>query len=275
MSSLTELELNAGSAPSGASLFLNADTHVRVTAWEADVGTTLVITSLLWHPVLGLQKSRETLTPTPDRVASVKAIPMGIGWLVSLQVAGDGVAKRGQCYVRVELTNGFAATGESLATIIQGNLGTKSALSYPGGPQASALDGPGNLRFVTIANPAPGAEFTQTVPTDARWKILAIGFTFTASVAVANRSFTVLFRKSGVTLYEVGTGIVITASQAPRYRLAAGVPFLTVDTLAYTLPLPTDFFLTGLSQILSITANIQAGDDYTAPLLLVEEWIDD
>jgi hypothetical protein len=71
--------------------------------------------------------------------------------------------------------------------LLQGYVTDTSRLSFPGSPIRSSIEGPGVLRSITGTNPAANAEISETVPTNARWRVHAIRFTLVTDANVANR----------------------------------------------------------------------------------------
>lgn len=276
MSTADSLMPLAGAAPAAGSIYLNADLNLRLTVFNSATGVTLTVTTLLWDPEHGLQKSVETIAPTTARLINTRTILMGNGWLLGVQVvASAGTPKRGQCFARVEVILGNTSTAQSLVTVLQGYVMDTSGLAYPGSPLEASTSGRGFVYGFNGTDPAAGSEISEQVPTNARWRLISMAYVLVASAAVANRIPILSINGGSGPVYQVASGVAVTASQTAQYRAAAGVPFLTIDTLRYTLPLPVDLLLSQDCIIGTITTAIDAGDNYGVPRLLVEEWIED
>jgi hypothetical protein len=112
------------------------------------------------------------------------------------------------------------------------------------------------------------------VPVGARWKLRTFAFTLVASGAAANRVPVLTIDDGANILWETGSNINQTAGQTAKYRAGVGVPFFTYGALSYHLPLPSDLWLGAGSRIRTVTAAIDAGDDYAAPIYHVEEFME-
>ncbi len=132
----------------------------------------------------------------------------------------------------------------------------------------------GRLRVVTIAVPAAGADWIQTVPTGKIWKILSVAGLLTTGVGVANRVVYLAFDDGTNGYCQVPSNFVHTASLAKVYTGAFGVPEESSQVTIVnriTIPIPPMLMPAG-HRIASVTVNIQAADAWTAIFLLVEEF---
>lgn len=260
----------------GGALYCGPDSHLRLTVFNAAAGVTVALTTTRYDPDCGVLRAKHTIVPTTDRLVNTVTVPLGAGWLMTAQlVASAGTPRRGQCFARVELVSGIAASADSLATILQGYVLDTSGLAYPGSPIESSTSGRGVVRSVLGTDPAAGVEISEAVPANARWRLIGVAYTLVASAAVANRTPILTIDDGATILWTSSSAVAVTASQTAKYRAAAGVPFFTVDTREYQLPLPSDLILMGGFRIRTVTGAIDAGDNYGAPQLLVEEWIED
>lgn len=127
-------------------------------------------------------------------------------------------------------------------------------------------------RTVLVASPAAGAEWSRSVPSGVTWLPLSLAYTFVSSAVVANRNPAVTFG-DGTTVYGwTDTPIAVAASTTLRlaYMRGVGVSSQTglasrVVTALPTVPLP------GNHQLASVTAGLDAGDQYSAIVLQVLE----
>jgi hypothetical protein len=104
--------------------------------------------------------------------------------------------------------------------------------------------------------------------------VRGLRFTFVASATVATRVSHVFF-DDGVTVdLDSESGTNITASQTFTFMYAAYGYAMTSNIGVASGPIPADLHLAAGSRIRTSTQSIQAGDNYSAPQLLVEEWIE-
>jgi hypothetical protein len=135
----------------------------------------------------------------------------------------------------------------------------------------------GRLYTVLPANPAAGAEISVPVPAGKRWLFKAMKYRFVTSATVANRN--------SLQRWADGAGNVF-ASSGQNLNQAAGGTFdyyiaPGIGTAAYGVGAqqqvhnhnpPLGLELAAGYTIGTLTFGIQAGDQYSAVVILVEEW---
>lgn len=131
----------------------------------------------------------------------------------------------------------------------------------------------GRIRSITGTDPAAGAQISETVPARRRWLLRSLTFSLTTDANAADRRVMIAITDGTNTYFFYPFGTVQTASLTYTYHLTQGLfGEAQMANNIYT-PLPT-LFITEPYEILSTLSNGQAGDDFTAPIMLVEEWID-
>ena len=108
-----------------------------------------------------------------------------------------------------------------------------------------------------------------------RWRALALQVQLVSSSQVANRELALTFDDGATVFARVPSGFSHAASLTIVYAAFHHAPRNTVaqDTTR-NLPLPR-IDLQGGYRINTVTTNLQTLDNYAAPQLLVEEWIED
>lgn len=215
------------------------------------------------------------VAPTSDRAVTSELQIFGEGFLLSCTAhLLTGNANRGQCYVRARIQRGTGATLVPIAQVLGGYVTDDYSPSFPYGKIEGPLEGPGMLRSVTGTDPAAGVELAETVPTGARWRLCEVRFTFTADATVTSRRVrlglddgTNLFRQGlSDEAHTAGNAFAYSAGNWGATQSAAG------GTKPLMFPLPADL-LAGWRMV-TATINLQAGDNYSAPQMMVEEWIE-
>lgn len=131
----------------------------------------------------------------------------------------------------------------------------------------------GRIFIHTGADPAAGAEVSITVPDRRRWKLQSLLFSLVTDVNAADRTILLRIIGSGITVYQISTSTVQTASLTRYYVWTESAQPELVIANAYVMHLPRLIIPAGYI-ISTLTTNIQVGDNYSAPRFLVEEWID-
>jgi hypothetical protein len=212
-------------------------------------------------------------TPNSDRTVATSDIPLGRGWLQTLTViASGGSPMYGGVFVCVDVIQGRGAGATTVGTLLQGFVTSGQRLAWPGTPLRSPTESTGAFRSVAGSDPAAGAEISETVPTGARWQVLAITATLVSDGTAANRRPRLTI-DDGTTVYFVSpSGNTQTATQTIVYTWAIGAPLAATLNSSFNLHgLPAPHWLRAGHRIQTVTASIQAGDNWGAPQLWVEE----
>jgi hypothetical protein len=262
--------------PHGPGYRSQAEHTLRLSAWCSATGVTLSLAAVVLGADGAMRPTLYTLTPTNDGLKTTSpSLPLEDGVLASVHVfASAGTPIGAQCFARVELLQGREGATQSLGTVLQGYVTLNAAVAYPGDNTARPVDGAGTWRIVLGTAPAAGAEIVETVPANRRWQLEAFRFKLTASAVVANRT-PVLFIDDGVNIvWETENPTAITATQVATYNAGAGVQNGTLVAPDFQLALPETLVLPAGARIRTLTGNIQAGDQYAAPVYNVAEWFD-
>lgn len=249
---------------------------LRVTSFSADADTVVNLGIRFQnHDRQTPQVYGERHVPNTDRTAATSDFPLATGWLQGLTVtAGTGAPLRGQTFVRVDLMRGRGASATILQTLVQGYVSAQNRRAWPPAQLESALEGPGALRSIAGTNPAANTEISETVPTAARWRPLALSFELVTDATAANREVAIVIDDGTTTLFTSPSGFTQTASFTRRYSAAAaGAQTAPAQGTDRQILLPALVLPAG-SRIRTVTTNLQAGDDYSAPQLLIEEHLE-
>jgi len=130
----------------------------------------------------------------------------------------------------------------------------------------------GIIKLIIGADPAAGVEIIETVPAGKIWKVISVMIPFTTSAVAGNRRVN-LHIDDGTTPFEAINGdLDQPASLTNTYNFFQGAPRDTAfNNSRLLLPLPINLTLLGGHRIITVTVSLDAGDNYDAPLILVEE----
>lgn len=132
--------------------------------------------------------------------------------------------------------------------------------------------GPGALLPYTGANPAAGAEISQIIPDHSRWRILTCLMTLITDANVANRQVRFSFGP-GAAVYNFAIALSTQAASLTRQYIVAPLGFdRAAENDLYHINIPP-LIMKDNDVITSITASLQVGDNWAAPLYYVEWWV--
>jgi hypothetical protein len=256
-------------------LYLTGEDNLRLTCISALAGNIVVVEGRLVTSNGERGPDRRTARAHRRLRVELADFPRRRGLLTQVQIRSSSAGMlRGQTFAILEVIRGREGAVQSLGTLLQGYVTTNWRLAWPGAALESSLSGRGKLRYIGGNNPAAGAEISESVPAGVRWLLKTFTFVLVASAAAANRSPILTIDDGATVIFETGSNVLQIASQTSKYRAGAGVPLALYDTRAYHLPLPPDLWLGGGSRIRTVTGGLDVGDDYAAPIYLVEEFIE-
>lgn len=255
--------------------FLSGSDALQVSSWNSLTGVTLTIAGRF--RTLDGQDSPFSFASVPatDRTIVSTLRALGDGWLLNVTVFVSAAAPiTGQTFVRLQIVRGLASSGIVLGTLAAGYVTAVQPLAWPGSGVKSSLEGQGALRSITGTNPAAGVESTETVPAGARWRLLLYINDFVTDATVSNRLPRLVLDDGASPEWIADAAEVQALSVTRNHHAGAGSTRLVVVGSQGVWHLPVDLRLLAAHRIRTLTTNLQAGDNWGAPQLLVEEWLE-
>lgn len=277
MSSGTQsgMPLQQGGGFGSGGLVLTREDRIFVRTHNSAAGVVIGLRARLLDETGRITESAWQTTPASDRTASFVSFDAGRGLLLGLTLrAESGTVRRGQCFVQVGIVRGGALASEPVQLLLSGYITGDSILGWPGGLLRESVDGPGILRAITGTDPAAGSEILEAVPANTRWRLVGLRFPLVTDATVAARRVN-LYVDDGTTIaLRVPCGDTQAASLNQQYNAAAWGFAPVLADLQAQIALPADFFLLQGWRIRTNTTSLQAGDNFGAPQMIVEEWIE-
>lgn len=272
LSSKERVALHLQAAP--AAFWVTTSDLLRVRSIASGSGTVVVSGAHL-SPDGIVTPFRFAFFPQTDRTLTPGQIPLTDGWLLNVTVRlSSGALITGQSFALVELVRGGGSDAFVIATLVSGYVTAVQPLAWPAGRVLNSLEGRGSLRSITGTNPAAGAEVAETVPTGARWRLISCVATLVTDATVSNRQASILIDDGANVLVRSGNNVSQSASQTRLYIAAAFGAWGDMGSVPMGLSLPPDMWLLAGYRIATATVNLQAGDNWGAPQLLVEEFLE-
>lgn len=218
----------------------------------------------------------DVINTTANGVVVSKTRTLGEGFLLSLSASGSTAPQRGDMFARAVLIRGGGTFANAAQLLFADYVTTFQAAGWPGGRALNSAEGPGALRALVVGAPGAGADWSMTVPLATRRKVTSFTATFTASAAAANRNINVIVDNGAgaLVLFQDDVLVTVTANQVVSVNgCQTNVPTGIIATELFVV-LPPGLTLPPQFRVRSSTANIQAGDQWSAITMLVEDLID-
>lgn len=251
----------------------DADTYLRVVSANSAPGVVLAIQGRRLDDKGTIQPLNEIHTTNTDRSVKTQDYKLGVGALLNVAVfVKAGTPLIGSTYVLVQLTRNTGAPAIVLGALLAGVVTTSQSLGFPGSPIVDSLSVQPAVRNIVGTLPAPGGQIIETVPTGARWELVGLHHTFTASAAVASRFVYSQFDDAVHIRLNTFPGVSIAASQAFSLSWARNLyPNWDGTNQLATIQLPLGLTMLAGDRLLIGAINIQAGDQFSAPIYQVLE----
>lgn len=260
---------------SSSAFFFAGEDRLRLRTFGSLASVVVTLEGRMLTVAGDVQPFAATHVPNSDRTVATTFHDVGPGFLLtaSLRVS-TGSPLVGQVFGVLEVVRGLGATVSLVGVLLQGELTAPQRLAWPGSRLRHSIEGPGIIRRVTGTDPAAAAEISETVPTGARWRLLNLLVTLVTDGNAANRDPRLTIDDGATVYVDQALGANVTASTTTQINMASRV-IRNAIAQARTLSIPIpDLVLLAGHRLITITTNIQAGDNYGAPELLVQEWLE-
>jgi len=255
-------------------VYLSAQDTFLVQWFANFVGPQITVRGRLLKPdgsIVPFQQTFPTASPFTSNGGTFK---LAEGFLLSLSVQNDNQNNFSQwCYCTVDLQRPAQGPTAPFDRLAQGYVnGSNLTMAWPQSSLRLPDSGQGTPRVWIGTMPAAGSEISETVPTGVRWKLKSFDAFLNTSVAAATRQPYVQIRNaSGQQIITMGSPATVGAAGTLELMVSQfGVNWGTIlSTIFFALP---DVYLEQGWKITTGTGGLQAGDQYTAPVILVNEY---
>jgi len=255
-------------------LYIGPGEQMRVTIFSSAAGAYLKVQGRILQPPGIVVPFTELFYPTPDRVQCSYQFELPEGWLLGLRCRSDTVFSSGRMYTYVDLVKGHVNTANVLHQLTAGYVSSSREVSWPYGTNEAPRSGPGWIRSVVGTNPAAGVEISETVPTSAHWRLVSFLYALATSATAANRYSSLKILDPSYVVVQIDPPALQPASTNHLYNYGPSLPSRPLVIRCHLSPLPENLVLRPGWVITTFTDDLQAGDDYSPPFLIVEEWIE-
>lgn len=257
-------------------LYVNRSDKLYLRVHNSAAGARIAIRGRFRMPNGRINPFDHAVTPAVDRSVSLDTFDMSEGFLLSVSAVADaGTLRRGATFVEVGILRSVESGLNVVQTFFADYLTENASLGWPGGRIVQSVDGPGLVRSITGTDPAANTEISETVPTNARWRLIGLAVQFVTDANAANRRPVFVIDDGANTVQRSPASTVITASQTAELSIGEGIGLNAPSANDQLLPISRAPMLAAGYRVRTVTAALQAGDNYGAPQLWVEEWIED
>jgi len=183
----------------------------------------------------------------------------------------DEGSGRGQTFVALNL----AINGDMLHQLCAGYVAQRKGISWP----VSQIETPapqklGHLTTRTGNDPAAGSEAGLTLGDFVTSEIKAIQFTLVTAATVGSRRVHIVFADSSGAEFDCHAGTDQIISETKKYTcmpIGGAASFANDNDII--IPIPPELFMNEGGTITTATVNIAGGDNFSAMVVLVNEFI--
>lgn len=200
-----------------------------------------------------------------ERILGVDDFPVFVGI-----VDRDNAFDPGQCWASATLEIG----GQEAITLCSGFVFGNKGVSWPNANLADPNPNLGRVTSLDTADPAAGAETTITVPAGELWRLLGANVDLVTDSTATNRR-PALHISDGANLdlvFTNGSDHVADLTHHVVWSHYGDTPVRLKDNNSFNI-IPAWLYVPPGGVISTVTANLQAGDNYGAMSLIVEKFV--
>jgi len=267
------LKLQPHGATPPVNAYVTQTQFLQILVFNAIANLTVTVYLQMLLPDGSISQNAWNLTPSTTRSQNGLNVPLAEGFILEVSVLSTPQQALNRTFCKISIISGSGGGINNSQVLCAGYLNKGTALSYPNGPLISMSDGAGAVVDVTGTTPGAGAEISETVPTGVIWTLKAFSFTLTASAAVANRFPNITVDDGANIVFATGQGSALAASGTFRFSFGDNTQAVGVFNNFVVLGFPSALRLMPGYRIRTSTTNLQAGDQYSAPQYLMQEWL--
>lgn len=270
-------QVSVGNIPAPTELYCPDDSFVRITVFAFTTGAQITVDYFILRSFDGDTSTGQEIIniPTAGNLV-IKDINLTEGFLMGV-TARDliGTSVRGNVFITAQLMRGSATSNRAIKLLFADYVVGNQPTGYPFGRTTQSIEGHGAIATALFGPVAAGQEVVISgTAVSQRFSVHSASITFVASATVANRipEFRLL-RNAANVVWRIPYPGTITAGQTFNITLMCGGPSPVIVGSDAILPLPVPTVLLPADTIQTVTAGIQAGDQYTVVNASGEAWV--
>jgi len=190
---------------------------------------------------------------------------------ISISVHDDSDSfVQGGTYVKIALR----INDDIVLELAAGYVHQMKAITWPQVHQQDPIPNHGRFRVITGTDPGTDTEIDETVPANRVWRIISFSANFVTDANAATRTVVLDITDGTDIVFRTFVSGTQIESLTRRYSFANYGEVVVAGSDGSRLgTLPNDFFLPEGFHFLTKTSNMQTGDNWAAPRIFVEEFI--
>lgn len=253
--------------------YISPDAVLQIQMWNSVPGVTVNVNIYQLDSTGRVIRAQQVISPTSTRALNSVIVPMAEGFLIGLTCFAGTATQPGQLFVRIVITQGNPTTPQPMVVVCQGYVTNLNRLYGPGAYLSRTTEGRGNFRSVQGSLPAAGADILETVPTGAIWRLVSMNYSLVTGAAVANRLSGFVIDDGSNIVMNLGSQGNAVATNTYIYNAVNGANLINAAQPPTNWPIPRNFWMPAGYRMRTLTTNIQAADQFSAPNYVVEEFI--
>jgi len=257
-----------------SSVYIGRDDKLVVVGYSSVANNGMEVNVRILTPDGEIRPSHFEFQFAGDRANHVTLFDLTEGFLLSLTVGTLAApVLRGQMFGQIWLGRGVLPNVLVYHQLVDAYITSNLQVGWPPGVFESSLSGRGFVRHIVGTDPAAGVEISESCPFHTRWRLVGFNYTLVTSAVAGNR-ISQLFIDDGTNTGVRGLPAATQASSLTNsYQYGAfGAQPAVMGTLQIGI-LPPDVYVDYGGRIRTVTTALDAGDNYSAPVYCVEEWL--
>jgi hypothetical protein len=258
-------------------LYVDPDDRLYVEHISRFVGLTFHVAARVLKPGGAGEIIHHEFELTTDEAGATflfEVFPLLEGFLLGVAVHPTVlVTGPGELYVLVGLLRGTDVRQSATQILCAGYVVGPTAPSWPAGGIESTQSGRGATFTYLTGDPGAGAEVSHTVFDNRRAELRCMQFTLLTDATVANRRVLVEVVRGGNVLFRTAAAVLQTASLTFNYNVAPWGESGDNRNGEILVNYPAGILLSAGDIIRTTTPGLQAGDNYSAALVTMEDWL--
>jgi hypothetical protein len=255
-------------------MYIGVDDSLQITTLSAAAGFTVQVNVRVLGVDGLIHPFQFDVVTVAARAAQTNRFQLMEGYILSLSaIVTGGNMESNPIWIAAGVTRSPFGVLNTYCQLIAGYGSINTSLTYPTSPVSRTTEGNGFYHSATQSAPAAGADITFTVPTAARFRLVSFVATLTAAVAVANRLVFLVIDDGANIVTTIPSGVTLVAATVNTYCFADSTPVTAVFDAASMGPLPSNCLLPSGFRVRTVTANLQAADQWSAAFMLVGDFM--